>query len=439
MQEKTSQLAIRFNTPQIFSRLLAYPGILKTLRRVAHRSPFLKLDRIPLPPDQLLGSSSEVYSPICAGVCGSDRSIVRLDKGFSTFFDLPDVAPEKKDSLLNVLQIVGKKTFQKSRILTSFTLGHEIVATNLKGDLGVLYPVMACESKFEKEEYCPNCLQGNENLCTRIHEGRVHGMAFGTGAMTEDGKEIGGGFQQKIIATSNQFFTVDPAWLQKVSKEEVLKTLVMTDSYACAVNSVDLIRNSILPDAPVLIVGFGAIGFCVLDYLHSLGFNNIFVLTRHSYQDEIVNQYGCHPISSNSTDLYEKIASSCGAKIEYIDNQIWFRGGFPVVFECVGSPKSVKLSQIVSKEKGVLVELGLPYEEDFDWNLVARKEVTLSFPYWASKAHFSKALENLYNISSLCKDIVQLTSVQSTKAALQAFFPSNRTSIKTAVRIDALE
>ncbi|MCJ7626191.1 MAG: zinc-binding dehydrogenase [Anaerolineaceae bacterium] len=445
MAEEKKQAAIRFSTPEIDGRYLQLPGVLPFLQIVASIKPFLSVYKVPTPDTSQLGEDAVIYHPVCTGICGTDIDLVRLRKGAYAISDVPNVPPEKTGPIFKALNVFGRLLGwgpTDRRTLRSFTLGHEIVSLNSNGQLGVIYPLFSCFSKFSPDQYCRNCQNGLEHLCLRIQEGPIRGISFGTGAVTQNGIPLGGGLQETLVGFEHHFISVDEAWLKERDLEETLKTLVMADAYACGVNGVEMITPQAMDkDTQILIIGMGAIGFSVMDYLKQNGFTNIVVLTKYSQQSELVKEYGFTPVGITANNHAETLIEISGGKWENVGLNKWVRGGFPVVFECVGSEKSISDAFLFTRENGQMVALGLPKQSYFDWYIPGRKQINAHFPFWASRGHFEIALGHLQKIPEICSRIVNISHSLSDKdGVMDAFFPKKRgVYVKNAVLIRPLD
>jgi threonine dehydrogenase-like Zn-dependent dehydrogenase len=265
----------------------------------------------------------------------------------------------------------------------------------------------------------------------------VQGLALGVGARSAAGHTLGGGMQEVVIAHPSQFLAADEDWASNRPSDEVLKTLVLADAYACAINGVEIVIDDSCDRAtPIFIIGLGAIGFSVMDYLHQLGFRRLVVLAKHAGQLELAREYGysARPLAGRD---YLQAAISGAGRLEEMGHAPWLRGGYPLVFDCVGSRQSMTDACLLTAEGGHLVELGLPDAAVFDWYLPGRKQIHLHFPFWATRRQFLKGMRHLQNISARCQGLVNCEhSLQEGKGCLRAFFGGRgRTQIKNALRI----
>jgi len=431
-KQTATQRALRFKTPQIDSRVLDWRGVLPTLQMIAGKSPFFQLDEVPIPDPEILGSQGVRFYPIVTGVCGSDKKIVHLDMSESALMDVPNVPPENSSRFVRALRQLMRWNNEDGRILRPFTLGHEIVAMNERRERGVLYPIVSCEFKFDDpSEYCPHCVQRKQNLCQRLQEGPTRGLALGTGVITAEGKELGGGFSSVLVAYENQFILLP----EGMSNQQA----VLTDAYACAVNGVEMVQDYLLENKEskdILIIGLGAIGFSVMNRLIQLGIpaERITALVKNAHQERIVKHLGGKPLLLNGGKVVAEAASSVDARREMLTGKEYVisggKGGFDVVFDCVGSRKSIHDSYWLTKPDGHFVELGLPDKID---DSIGRKQVQIHFPFWATVEQYRQALGDLQKIPEQCEGFVNTN--HTLLGAKSAFFPQDRKYIKHAIKI----
>ncbi len=422
------QKALVFSTPQVPSNILDWPGTLPLLRKLAEIHPFMQIDSVPVPSPDILGKNGALFWPLVTGVCGSDKKIIHLGMDKTALQDVPNLPPEHLSWLMQTVQRIPH--VDVARILRQFTLGHEIVAMNEEGEVGVLYPIVSCEFKFNSaHEYCSECRVGKQNNCTGLQIGPTRGLSLGTGVINaQTRQELGGGFSEKLVAYENQFLPLP----QGIG----LKQAVLTDAYACGVNGVETVEEK-LPDASrILIIGQGAIGFSVMNRLKQLGRpdGTVSVLVKNQFQKDIVEEYGYVPILLNNKQGVSEAAKAVGASVDMATGKEYVitggGGGYDIVFDCVGNNRSVHDGYWLTKPDGDFVEIGLPSRID---EALGRKQVAVHFPFWASLGHYMVALEDLERIPAICDRLVNIDHTLSDYH--NAFFPKNKNYIKHAIQM----
>ncbi len=324
--------------------------------RAADRLPLrtLKTGRLPglelikLEPKPLPGPEWVRLRPRFTGICGSDISMLTNRSG-------PSLMP-----------------------FVSFPLvpGHEVVAEvsevgdDVRGlDVGqrvVLNPVISCEMRGL--DPCRSCANGMPGLCMRTAEGGLSpGMLIGFCS------DLAGGWSHEIIAHRSQVVPV-PDTIDD-------RTAALIEPFSVAVHAV--LNNAPDPDDNVLIIGSGTIGLLVLAALRMLGHtSSVTVLARHPLQVELAQRFGATNVikGGNAGDAAVQIA---GARaFQPLRGPKVYAGGFDVVYDCVGSSKSVDEALRVSGPRGRLVLVGCAAEmHNIDLTPVWSRELTVSGCY----------------------------------------------------------
>lgn len=401
-----SQLALRFNPvpfhlldldkKSVDAAILQRPAVLKALQVFAKYQSFFSLDYVPIPNrDKIrreLGENWDVDPVVGCGVCGSDDTTKKL--GWS-----PSVLAYKGDKI------------------EPFTVGHEVLVRTEEGICAV-YPLLDCQARGK--DLCPHCQAGQENQCERFSDkiNRIQGLALGFGAklVTNERKsiELGGGFSQFVAVNENQLFPIGEMSLQQAS---------FIDAAACANCGVEKVLGK---DKPILVIGFGPIGLTTVNALQKRGINmqNVTVLVKYPLQEKIARQFGCKVINIRERDYQEKLAYDIQATYIELDKDYWIEGGYPVVFDCVGSQESFNLtSRFVGKE-GRAVMTGLPQIIKADMNLLAMRGITPHFPFWATRDNYKQAIEDL--ATSQFSGWEEIVKGHQLTDALKAFNPTKQ-------------
>ncbi len=284
-----------------------------------------------------------------AGICGSDMAAVTL-----------------KGSLDNPV-----------RTFTSFPmyLGHEIAGevdcpgeavTGLhKGQRVAVYPILSCGPRGISPP-CPSCGQGRFNLCRNLAEGALPpGQCIGTNNRT------GGGFSEYLTAHRSQLFPVPDA----VPDEHA----VLLDPLCVALHAVLLAKTE--PAHRVLVIGAGIIGLSVIQMIRALGIAcRVYVIARHAFQKELAEQCGADRVmpGPNDPEAWGRLVKELGAR-QYASRFLdpFFMGGFDIIFDCVGTARTVRESLNWANHRGKVVLVGAGPSKRFEWSLLYWKEVRL--------------------------------------------------------------
>lgn len=114
---------------------------------------------------------------------------------------------------------------------------------------------------------------------------------------------------------------------------------------------------------PVLILGAGVIGLCVLQLARLRGCGEVTVVEPVGGRRELAARFGAQRVVASHQDLLRE------------------RFEAPVVYECSGFSGAVRQSLELASPGGKAVVVGIPHPErvEFDANLPRRKELTMLF------------------------------------------------------------
>jgi threonine dehydrogenase-like Zn-dependent dehydrogenase len=252
--------------------------------------------------------------PRLAGICGTDVSLLRFESSlfFAPFVDVPS------------------------------TLGHEILAHDEDGRRVVVDAILGCEA-LGREDLCPPCAGHRPENCRRFGEdaGGVIGFA----------DTVGGGWSDELIAPRSNVFEVPDA----LEDERAL----LFEPAAVAVHAalMEPVRS------PVLVVGAGIIGLTTIAALRALEPGaDVVALAKYPHQATAAEAAGAAVVRTDGDGRHsEALARASGARLAGPSlEQPTVAGGFPTVFECVGSPAAVDLAFRFTAERGTTVLLGGP-------------------------------------------------------------------------------
>ncbi len=329
------------------------------LKGLGHRFPklatgpyaLLRLRDVEPPP--LPGPRWVRLRPTLSGVCGSDLASITAEG--SPFF-----AP-----------------------LTSFpfTFGHEVVGTVTEvgsdvgavkiGDRVVLEPVLHCGVRG-LDPPCASCRQGNYGNCVNVTKGGV-----AAGVQTGYCRDTGGGWSASLVAHELQ--------LHKVPENLSDRAAVLAEPFACALHGVLSTEYSVLSTTDsVLVLGCGTMGLLTLAALKAVEAPcRIVALAKHKHQQELATRLGADDIVQAGRRQYDDLCRLTGATTHQPEiGQPTVLGGFDVVFDCVGSPRSLDDALRFTKSRGRTVLVGMPgIAKTVDWTTIWYKELRVTGTY----------------------------------------------------------
>jgi len=280
--------------------------------------------------------------PLLSGVCGSDLATIAAEG--SPFF-----AP-----------------------LTSFpfTFGHEVVGTVTEvgaavqgarvGDRVVIEPVLRCAVRGI-EPPCPACREGHNENCTNIMTG-----AISAGVQTGFCRDTGGAWSSSLVAHDVQLY--------KVPDTVAHEAAVLVEPFSCALHAV---LRALTPGARptsttenVLVLGCGTIGLLTIAAIRALDAPyRVTALAKYPHQHEWARKLGADQLVSADNSARDELCKLSGATMHQpeIGNPTVL-GGFDVVFDCVGSPRSLDDALRFTRARGTTVLVAMPaIPRTVDW------------------------------------------------------------------------
>ncbi len=332
--------------------------IAKSLGRVSDRALFgpvggLKLEKLPVP--ALPGPSWAGLEVLQCGICGSD---------------------------------VGNATYAASPSMEPFgsfpaVLGHEILARVAEvgprvggvevGQRVVVDPMISCVARgFDPDDLCRSCAAGLHSTCERAGE---EGPARADGGRLERGLAIGfhtglpGGWGERMVAHESQLFPVPDAVPDRRA--------VLTEPVSIGVHAA--LRSPPHPDEPVLVIGSGPIALGTVWALRALGFGGFLLSqTKRPHEAELARAFGASDVVSPGVEARNALVDTGAVAYQpMVGPEVFERGGFPLVFDCVGNAGSLAQALAFAAPRGRVVMLGCAGRTTLDLTPMWARELEL--------------------------------------------------------------
>lgn len=262
-----------------------------------------------------------------------------------------------------------------------FTLGHESVGVVEEtgpevegfsaGDRVVVEPLLPCATRGIQEP-CEFCQRGEFSQCQNFAEGELS-AGFSIGFC----RDVGGSWSPYYVAHQSQLFPVPDG----VSDENG----VMVEPFCVALHAV---ARSLPQDGDtVVVLGSGVIGLCTVAALRALDSRaRIVVVAKYPFQGEMARRYGADEVTYlGERDYFQALAQSLGGRLlrPVLGKPVLVGGGADLVYECVGSPRSIDDSLRLARSGGTVVLLGLASVlRGLDWTPIWLKELTVRGSDW---------------------------------------------------------
>jgi threonine dehydrogenase-like Zn-dependent dehydrogenase len=315
------------------------PGFVmaKTVGKISRNAMFgplgtIRLNRVGVPP--LPGPGWVELEVLGCGICGSDVRTVTysLSPALEPFSSFPAV------------------------------LGHEILArvSGVGADVDrvrvgqrvSVEPTISCTVRGHTEP-CGACRDGSTATCHRSAEPgetAIGDRPIGAGIFVGYHRDLPGGFGERLIAHQSQLY--------RVPDEIEDDTAVLTEPFSIALHGV-LLATPVI-DGPVLVIGSGTIALATVWALRASGYGGVLVSqTKRRHEARIARFLGATETVAPGAEAREAmIRTGATPHKPIIGDDVFGGGGFPLIFDCVGSRASVVQALGFATERGRIVVLG---------------------------------------------------------------------------------
>jgi threonine dehydrogenase-like Zn-dependent dehydrogenase len=284
---------------------------------------------------------------------------------------------------------VGALTFKTSPAMEPFAsfpavLGHEILARVAEvgpdvrrvevGQRVAVDPVLSCSMRgFAGDRRCPSCTSGLPGTCERAgEEGEtlVDGRPLRRGLTIGYQADLPGGWSERMIAHESQLFPLD----DRLSD----RTAVLMEPLAVGVHAV--LGTRPFGPGPVLVVGSGPIALGTIWALRAAGYEGeLLAQIKRGHEADVARALGASGVVAPGDEARQALVETgAGAYLPIIGAEVYAGGGFPLIFDCVGSAETVKQCLRYAAARGTIVLLGCAAEiRKLDLTFVWARELAL--------------------------------------------------------------
>jgi threonine dehydrogenase-like Zn-dependent dehydrogenase len=280
--------------------------------------------------------------PRLAGICGSDLSTV--DGASSRYFE--DI------------------------VSFPFVLGLEIVADVVSDGQTrrvVVEPVLGCLARGITPP-CPACAKGKKGSCERLAFGHIH-----PGLQTGFCRDTGGGWSEELVAHESQLHDVPESFSDEAA--------VMVEPAACATHAA--LGAHIQAGERVVVLGSGTLGLLTTAALrHFCDPATLIAVARHPIQRDLASSLGADQVVEE--DELGRAARRLTGSLSLGKHPVargHLTGGVDVVFDCVGTSRSIEEALSVTRPGGRIVLVGMPGSVKVDLAPLWHREITLVGAY----------------------------------------------------------
>ena len=273
---------------------------------------------------------------VAAGICGSDVANV-------TFASSPAMEP-----------------------FASFpaVLGHEILARVARvgskvsrvepGQRVVVDPVISCRVRgFPPGVWCFSCASGQAGTCEMAGEEgavRVDGRRLSRGLTIGYHRDLPGGWGERLLAHESQ--------LHAVPDEIEDRAAVLIEPLSIGMRAA--LGSRPLPEGPVLVIGSGPIALGAIWALRAIGCREMIVAqTKRAHEARMARRLGATEVVKPGMEARQAMVDTGAMAYQpLVGAEVFSGGGFPLIFDCVGSRETVSQALRFASPRGKIVLLG---------------------------------------------------------------------------------
>ena len=268
---------------------------------------------------------------------------------------------------------IGNLTYKSSPAMEPFgsfpaVLGHEILARVVevgsavrrveRGQRVAVDPVISCTMRgFQGVGQCPSCAGGHHGTCERAGEGGetlVAGRALRRGLTVGFQADLPGGWSERMIAHESQLFPLDDAISDR--------TGVLIEPLAVGLHAA--LGSRPFGSGPALVIGSGPIALGAIWALRAAGYEGeLLAQIKRGHEAEIARSLGATATLAPGDEARQALVET-GAQgyMPILGDEVYSGGGFPLIFDCVGSGETIKQALRFAAPRGRIVLLGCAAE-----------------------------------------------------------------------------
>ncbi len=307
---------------------------------------------------------------------------------------------------------IGNLTYSASPAMEPFgsfpaVLGHEILGRVAEvgahvdqvqvGQRVTVDPFIHCQVRgFKRAEWCDSCCVGWNATCQKAGEEgptQVAGQSFAPGTIQGYHRSMPGGWGQEVIVHRSQLFPVDE------SLED--RTAALMEPLAIGMHAV-LNTPIVDPGAPVLVLGSGPIAMGAIWALRATGFEGEIVSqVKREHERRLARTMGASTLVSPGDEARQAmIDTGASAYMPLVGDEVYADGGFPLIFDCVGSRQTLAQSLRYARPRARIVMLGCAAElKKIDLTFVWAREIEVKGFTGYGLEHFRGEARHTFDIT----------------------------------------
>ena len=260
-------------------------------------------------------------------------------------------------------------------------IGHEIVARVVElgsavrgADLGervAVDPMISCEARGRvRAAWCPSCGAGLASTCENAGEEGPQTVGYAPmarGLTIGYHRSLPGGWGERLVAHESQ--------LHPVPDELSDRTAVLVEPLSIGMHAV--LNRPPRTGEPVLVIGSGPIALGTVWALRASGFQGeIVAQTKRRHEADLARALGAGTIVAPGDEARDALVrTGAQAYMPIVGPEVYSGGGFPLVYDCVGSADSLAQALRFASPRGRVVLLGCAGQIRIDLTFVWAREL----------------------------------------------------------------
>jgi len=263
---------------------------------------------------------------------------------------------------------IGNITFSSSPVMEPFgsfpaVLGHEILArvtevgpavtTVQVGQRVTVEPMLSCRVRGYQDYQCPSCAAGLHGTCEQ--GGEEGPMEIGDGLLSPGltigyHKDLPGGWGEAMVAHETQLFPL-PEELDD-------RTAVLIEPLAIGVHAV--LNAPPKQGEPALVIGSGPITMATVWALRATGFGgDLVVQAKRDKEVKLALALGASQVVRPGMEARQALVDTGAMAYQPLAGpEVYSGGGFPLIYDCVGSRVSLDQAIRYATPRGRIIVLG---------------------------------------------------------------------------------
>ncbi len=289
-----------------------------------------------LPDLELPGPGWVEIEVIAGGVCGSDI-------GNLTYESSPAMEP-----FGSFPAVLGHEIFGRVK-----SVADEVTRVEV-GQRVTVNPAISCTTRgYSRSDRCPSCSWGYHFTCERAGEEArtmVAGRRLSAGTTVGYHRDLRGGWGETVIAHESQVFPVDDALSDNAA--------VLIEPLSIAMHAV--LRTPPKEHEPVLVIGSGTIALATIWAVRAVGYEGFLLAqAKRDHEQELALKMGASDVVTPGPEARQALVDTGSlAYMPIVGPEVFAGGGFPLIYDCVGTDSSLSQSLRFASPRGRVVVIG---------------------------------------------------------------------------------